>query len=546
MQPPSPRPPPEHRPWPPQRPEVLERSRSSHQAREQEAPGARTSRAPRPASSSPTSAQDPHGGRRLRLDDAPQVRQVHPKRTVLHVHDEKNESRTGDVVEVAQCRPISKTKQWRLVRIVERAAELAAASRAPRKPSVSQGALRPQATEPQNGPKRGGESCCSKKHDAKSRTTRARRSPTSSACTAGRPQREVHPPHRRRGRPRLRLHQEGPPRRRRQARRQEQGRRRPHHQATRRADGSYVKFDSNAVVLIQDDGNPKGTRIFGPVARELREKNYMKIVSLAPKSSASGGGVNARACSKRRHGDGHLRRPQGSGRRGHPRHPKHSASSSRASTSSPSTSSPPRSTRRAASSPRKPRSTSARSAPSSTASPPASASDREGRQQGPRRRPRGQGPEGTRAWPSKPQQEEVNPTTTHLASGPNPATNHVERRTARKDRRQSPSTRRTPRSRPRRAPSKGGHARQEAGGLRRRDRAAEQPPRSPRASGAYDEQVRPSSPRSSASRTRWRSPAREDRHQRQHGPPPRRHQDPAESPQTVLDTITRSAARSPW
>lgn len=51
--------------------------------------------------------------------------------------------------------------------------------------------------------------------------------------------------------------------------------------AVRRPDGSYVKFDSNAVVLIQDDGNPKGTRIFGPVARELRDKNYMKIVSLA-------------------------------------------------------------------------------------------------------------------------------------------------------------------------------------------------------------------------------------------------------------------------
>lgn len=51
--------------------------------------------------------------------------------------------------------------------------------------------------------------------------------------------------------------------------------------ATRRADGSYVKFDSNAVVLIADDGNPRGTRIFGPVARELRERNYMKIVSLA-------------------------------------------------------------------------------------------------------------------------------------------------------------------------------------------------------------------------------------------------------------------------
>ncbi len=50
----------------------------------------------------------------------------------------------------------------------------------------------------------------------------------------------------------------------------------------RRADGSYVRFDANAVVLIQDDGNPKGTRIFGAVARELRDKNYMKIVSLAP------------------------------------------------------------------------------------------------------------------------------------------------------------------------------------------------------------------------------------------------------------------------
>ncbi len=50
---------------------------------------------------------------------------------------------------------------------------------------------------------------------------------------------------------------------------------------TRRADGSYVRFDRNAVVLIQADGNPVGTRIFGAVARELREKGYMKIVSLA-------------------------------------------------------------------------------------------------------------------------------------------------------------------------------------------------------------------------------------------------------------------------
>ena len=50
----------------------------------------------------------------------------------------------------------------------------------------------------------------------------------------------------------------------------------------RRADGSYLRFDENAAVIIKDDGEPKGTRIFGPVARELREKNYMKILSLAP------------------------------------------------------------------------------------------------------------------------------------------------------------------------------------------------------------------------------------------------------------------------
>ena len=50
----------------------------------------------------------------------------------------------------------------------------------------------------------------------------------------------------------------------------------------RRADGSYVRFDENAAVLIREDKNPRGTRIFGPVARELRDKDYMKILSLAP------------------------------------------------------------------------------------------------------------------------------------------------------------------------------------------------------------------------------------------------------------------------
>lgn len=50
----------------------------------------------------------------------------------------------------------------------------------------------------------------------------------------------------------------------------------------RRVDGSYIRFDDNAAVIIKDDKNPRGTRIFGPVARELREKQYMKILSLAP------------------------------------------------------------------------------------------------------------------------------------------------------------------------------------------------------------------------------------------------------------------------
>ena len=51
----------------------------------------------------------------------------------------------------------------------------------------------------------------------------------------------------------------------------------------RRADGTYVRFDENAAVLIKDDNSPRGTRIFGPVARELRDSGFMKICSLAPK-----------------------------------------------------------------------------------------------------------------------------------------------------------------------------------------------------------------------------------------------------------------------
>jgi large subunit ribosomal protein L14 len=51
---------------------------------------------------------------------------------------------------------------------------------------------------------------------------------------------------------------------------------------TRRSDGSYIKFDENAAVILKSDGDPRGTRIFGPVSRELRDKKFMKIISLAP------------------------------------------------------------------------------------------------------------------------------------------------------------------------------------------------------------------------------------------------------------------------
>ena len=53
-------------------------------------------------------------------------------------------------------------------------------------------------------------------------------------------------------------------------------------QPIRRSDGSYLRFDNNAIVIIDKDSNPRGTRIFGPVARELRDRNFMKIISLAP------------------------------------------------------------------------------------------------------------------------------------------------------------------------------------------------------------------------------------------------------------------------
>ncbi|GAE73941.1 LSU ribosomal protein L14p [Cutibacterium acnes JCM 18916] len=79
------------------------------------------------------------------------------------------------------------------------------------------------------------------------------------------------------------MHRQGcHPRRKREEGRGRQGRRRSDRQVAPPSGRSYIKFDENAAVLLKGDGEPRGTRIFGPIARELREKKFMRIVSLAP------------------------------------------------------------------------------------------------------------------------------------------------------------------------------------------------------------------------------------------------------------------------
>ena len=98
------------------------------------------------------------------------------------------------------------------------------------------------------------------------------------------------------------------PRCRREEGRRRQGGHRPHRQGAAAPDGSYIRFDENAAVIIKDGGDPRGTRIFGPVGRELRDKRFMKIISLAPEVLVSREGQEGR------HGRGHRR--QGQGRQG--------------------------------------------------------------------------------------------------------------------------------------------------------------------------------------------------------------------------------------
>jgi large subunit ribosomal protein L14 len=164
----------------------------------------------------------------------------------LKAHDEQNEAKTGDTVRIMETRPLSKDKRWRVVEIIERA-------RYRRRPVIQQesvvkvadnsGAKTAIVIRVLGGTRRryatlGDVVIVAVKNALPNGTVK--KSDVARAVV-------------------VRTAKE-----------------------TRRKDGSYIRFDENAVVIINDQGEPRATRIFGPVARELREKKYMKIVSLAP------------------------------------------------------------------------------------------------------------------------------------------------------------------------------------------------------------------------------------------------------------------------
>ena len=170
------------------------------------------------------------------------------KRTYkLKAHDENNECGIGDTVEVMETRPLSKDKRWRLVRIIEKAKE------GGRQRMIQQESYLKVADN--TGAK---EIHCIRVLGGSKRKTgnigdiivaSVRKATPGGTVKKGEVVKAV-------------------------IVRTKRG--------VRREDGSYVRFDENAAVIIKDDKNPRGTRIFGPVARELRERDFMKILSLAP------------------------------------------------------------------------------------------------------------------------------------------------------------------------------------------------------------------------------------------------------------------------
>ena len=165
----------------------------------------------------------------------PLIGKIVKKTYKLRAHDENNECGIGDTVKVMETRALSKTKRWRLVEIVEKARRLRVADNTGAKEllciRVCGGSTRRYA--------RIGDTIVATVKEATPGGV-VKKGDVVKAVVV----RTVN--------------------------------------TTRRKDGSYIRFDENAAVIIKDDLTPTGTRIFGPVARELREKKYMKILSLAP------------------------------------------------------------------------------------------------------------------------------------------------------------------------------------------------------------------------------------------------------------------------
>ena len=205
--------------------------------------------------------------------------------TKFAAHDERNEAKIGDTVLIEESRPLSATKRWRLVSVLSRAGEERAGEVIPDEEAATTEAIhaaahpRPQAARPRGRRRgrRGGRAVIQA-------STRLRVADNTGARTIecirimGRSRKTVagigdviiasvktaipNAPVKKGDVVRAVIVRTS----------KEIG----------RPDGSYIRFDENAAVLINNQGNPRGTRIFGPVARELRDRNYMKIVSLAP------------------------------------------------------------------------------------------------------------------------------------------------------------------------------------------------------------------------------------------------------------------------
>ena len=161
--------------------------------------------------------------------------------STLHAHDERNEAHAGDTVRVIESRPISRTKRWRLVEVIERAPVIQAETRL--RVADNTGARELLCIRVRGGSKRRyagvGDIIVGTVKQATPQGAVKKGEVVTAVVVRTRKQ-------------------------------------------FGRDDGTYIAFDENAAVLIDPQNNPRGTRIFGPVARELRERNFMKIVSLAP------------------------------------------------------------------------------------------------------------------------------------------------------------------------------------------------------------------------------------------------------------------------